>query len=132
NADDEGRDAVARAKEFSRRIVKALRRRDIQRQQARQREVYLYDFVERDRVVQRLEPRQVVVAERERRVLAEVRPFGAREDRVWSDDRRRHLIHQGLVRAAFSARPLCRVRFSSSLITASSEIPRACNMTSRW
>ena len=79
DADDIGHLAVFGAEKPLRRLEQALRRRDIEREQARQRQIDFDDFFERDRIVERFEPRQIVERQRQRRIGAQRRPFGAGE-----------------------------------------------------
>ena len=96
DADDVGDLAVFGAQKTLRRLEEPLRRRDIEREQARKREIDLDHFFERDRIVQRLEARQILISQGERRVGAQLRPFGAREMAVGRGDlcfARRRLQH---------------------------------------
>ena len=65
--------------EALRRLEQPLRGRDIEREQARERQVDRDDLVERDRIVDRLQLGQVVDRERQRRIGAQMRPLVARE-----------------------------------------------------
>ena len=135
DADDVGNLAVLGAEKALRRLEEALRRRDVKREQARQRQIDFDDFFERDRIVERFQPDEIVERQRQRRVGAQRRPFGARKMPVGRKslvvgDELRHR-HSFAPRAAFSARPDCFVRRSSSRNTSSSEMSRASSMTQK-
>ena len=126
DADDIGHLAVGGAEEALRRLEQPLRRRDIEREQARQRQIDRDDLVERDRIVGRLQLAQIVDRQRQLRVGAQLRPFVAREaaERRFERGVGRLAIHgdplgipsQPLSPCAtpFPRWPLCRVRPSSS------------------
>ena len=150
DADDVGHLAVGRAEEALRRLEQPLRRRDVEREQARQRQIDGDDLVERDRIVGRLQLAQIVDRQRELGVGAQLRPFVAGEaaerglraiePRPDSSELShwRNLGAGGLVRRVFTcARRLFLVaalpdRFSSSFMTDDSATPRARSTTSRW
>ena len=134
DGDDERRHAIGGAEEGARRLMQGLRRANVKTDQARQRQVNLDHVVERDRVVERPQPREVLAGERQRRIGAQLRPLLAAEQPMRRQVLWRRPVHQRFTfpRAAFSASPPCEVRFSSSAITADSSTPPAFSMTSRW
>jgi hypothetical protein len=71
-----------RAEEGRRRPVQALARVDVQVQQSRERKVDVGNLVERDALVEATQLGQIALAQRERGVGPEPRPFGAREREV--------------------------------------------------
>ena len=71
--------AVLGAEKALRRLEEALRRRNVKREQARKRQIDFDDFFERDRIVEGLQPDEIIERQRQRRVGAQRRPFGARK-----------------------------------------------------
>ena len=71
DADDIGNLAVLGAEKSLRRFEQALRRRDIERQQARQRQIDCDDLFDRNRIVAAISVVQIVDRERHRRIGAQ-------------------------------------------------------------
>ena len=82
DADDVGHLAVADVEELALRVIQALHRIDIDRQQARQRQVDVLDLLQVEAIVQRAQPVELARLQRHRRVVAQPRPFFARIDAV--------------------------------------------------
>ena len=80
------------------RVEQPLRRRDVEAEQARERQVDRLHLLERDRVVERLQLRATSARQRQRRVGAQRGPFGPREDAVG----RQAVVNPGV----HSARPV--------------------------
>ena len=117
------------------RLVQPLRRRHIDRQQPRQRQIDILDLFHVEPVVQRAQPVDLVRGQRHRHVLAQRRPFGPRVGAVGRQAVVGALFHaevHSCGREAFSSRPDFLVRVSSSASTSASVTPRACSITSRW
>ncbi len=117
------------------RAKQPLRRRDVERQQPRQRQIDFLDLRHVEPVVHRAQPRDLGRLQRHRRILAQRRPFGAREHAIGRHVLLRFAAPSGCpqppLRAAFSSRPDWRVRAPSSASTSSSVMPRACSTTRR-
>ena len=79
NADDIGHLAVVGAEKALRRLEQALRRGDIKGEQARQRQIDRNDFLERNRLVHRLQLAQILDGQGQLCVGAQLRPFLAAE-----------------------------------------------------
>ena len=131
--DDVGHLDVLGAEEAPLGAEQILRRRNVERKQARQRQINLLDLRNVEPVMHRMQPRDFGRFERHRRVLAQRRPFGARKYAIGRDVRFGTLLHrrQPLLRAAFSSRPEARERAPSSDSTSASVMPRACSTTRR-
>ena len=136
DADDVRHLAVLGAEEALLRFEQALRRRDIERQQPRQRQVDLLDLFHVEPVVQRAQARHLLRLQGHRRVGALRRPLRARERVV---GRKNFfggaLFHRPSLqlcgREAFSSSPDWRWRSASTASTSASEMPRACSTTRR-
>src|SRR3954451_14852256 len=105
NADDIGHlAAVLGAEKALCCFEQALSRCHVKREQARQRQVDGDDFFDRYGIVDRLQLGEIVDAQRQRRVGAQPRPFGAGETPVRRKcrlpDIRRDLVHAPLARAS--------------------------------
>ena len=141
---------VGRAEEALRRLEQPLRRRDIEREQPRQRQIDGDNLVERDGIVGRLQLSEIVDRERQLGVGAQLRPFVAGEAAEWGLERlSRDPVHQNsltcasrpgwvffrrlqFARDAFSSWPLRLDRWSNSSRTDDSATPRARSTTRRW
>ena len=102
DADDVGHLAVVGAEEALRRLEQPLRRRDIERQQARQRQIDRFDLLERDRIVGRLQLAQIVDGQRQLGVGAQLRPFVAAEMAIGRGERVERIVARDRVRASAS------------------------------
>ena len=100
DADDEGHLDVFGAEEALLRAEQPLRRRHIERQQPRQRQIDLLDFLDVEPVVQRAQARDLFRGQRHRRVVAQRRPFRARERAVGRKRFFGALFHQAFIRLA--------------------------------
>ncbi len=83
DADDVGDlDLVLGEEEALRRLEQPLRRGDVEREQARQRQIDRDDLLEGDRIVERLQPQHLLRRQGERRFGAQARPLVPRKDPV--------------------------------------------------
>ncbi|MGY3287411.1 hypothetical protein ACVWWR_003146 [Bradyrhizobium sp. LM3.2] len=82
DADDVGHLAVADVEELALRVIEPLHGIDIDRQQARQWQVDVLDFLEIEPVVQRAQAIELARLQGHRRVVAQPRPLLARIDAV--------------------------------------------------
>jgi hypothetical protein len=99
DADDIGNLAIVGAQKSLGRLEQALRRRDVKRQQSRQRQINGDDFFQRNRIIDRLKPFQVVNRQGQGRVGAQPRPFFTGEmpvGREIGSDRFGHVLCDGL------------------------------------
>ena len=132
DADDERHLHILGAEEAFLRAEQPLRRRHIEREQPRQRQVNLLDFLDVEAVVQRAQARDLLRGQRHRRVLAQARPFRARERTVGRKRFFGALFHHDFRgREAFSSCPLRLVRLFSSPSTCARVMLRAFSKTSR-
>ena len=92
DADDVRHLGILGAEKVLLRAEQALRGRDIEREQARQRQIDLLDLLHVEAIVERAHAAHLVGGERHRRVFAPLRPFRAGEDAIG---------RQALVRALF-------------------------------
>ena len=82
DADDVGHLGLGGAEEVLLHDEQPLRRRHVEREQARDRQVDLLDLLHVEAVVQRAHARHLVRRQRHRRVFAQRRPLAARERQV--------------------------------------------------
>ena len=156
DADDERHFHIAVAEKLRRYGVQLLRRRDIEIEQARQRQIDLLDLLDRQLFDDAGKLLEIARLQRHRRVGPEPCPLVARERavrrkrhvRIDADDPRRSRRHAfdldrplarhraglhdlTLPRAAFSSRPDFAMRFSRTSRTSPSATPRLSSSTSR-
>ena len=79
DADDVGHLAVADAEKLALRLIEPLRGIDIDRQQPRQRQIDVLDFLQVEAVMHRAQPLELARLQRHRRIVAQMRPLLARE-----------------------------------------------------
>ncbi len=134
DADDIGHLAVADAEKLALRPVEPIGRIDIDRQQARQRQIDLLDLFEIEPVVHRAQPRDLAGFERHRHVVAQRRPFRPRVGAVGRQAVVGALFHRQVhsrALEAFSSRPDFLVRDSRSCSTSAKVTSREWSRTRR-